>query len=252
MSPDDAIVRSSPTPCHAAAPVWLSRHVHLCKLGERFIVLNVARDEYLCVEGVAAAHLSEIVAEWAELVSRPGSAVELQLNAEITHLVAQGILTTSATDARDVPIGWFGPSTADRALDGNYPSKTCFQAGHIVCFLWSLTSTAFTLRFRSLQFALNSLANCKTGAETEFSIERLADLIAIFRRLRSFSFAGHRRCLLHALALTKFLAHYGIHASFVMGVKVEPWAAHSWVELGNYVLDGTPEQARFYHRILVI
>jgi hypothetical protein len=37
-----------------------------------------------------------------------------------------------------------------------------------------------------------------------------------------------------------------------MGVKVNPWAAHSWVQSGEYVLDGTPEQVRFFTPILVV
>jgi hypothetical protein len=35
-----------------------------------------------------------------------------------------------------------------------------------------------------------------------------------------------------------------------MGVRIEPWAAHSWVQAGEYVLDGTPEQVRFFTPIL--
>jgi hypothetical protein len=54
------------------------------------------------------------------------------------------------------------------------------------------------------------------------------------------------------MTLVRFLAHYGVTADFVIGVKLEPWAAHSWVELSDYILDGTPEQARFYQRILVL
>jgi len=242
------------SPGETAGPVWLSRHVHICRLGARFIVLNVARDEYLSVEGAAAECLSDWLPACPDVAARPNTPGESQHEAGISGLVAQGVLTRSIGDAREVPVTLYGPSTADRALDSNHPGTLRLQTDHVLVFLWSLISTASTLQFGSLQAALNSLAVRKlhTKNEPECGIERAADLIAIFRRLRSVTFAGHRRCLLHAMTLMKFLSHYGIQATFVMGVKVEPWAAHSWVELGCYTLDGTPEQARFYHRILVI
>jgi len=238
----------------AAARVWLSRHIHVCQLDARFIVLNVARDEYLSIEGAAAACLAEWVRAWVRAQDRPGAADDSRFEAQIGQLLAQGVLTRSVAEAREKPPILYGPSRADRALDGNYSSSIRLRPNHVLIFLWSLLSTAFALRFRPLQSTLSALAVRRIPAANarECSIERAGDLIAIFRRLRSVTFATHRRCLLHAITLTKFLAHFGIQASFVMGVKVEPWAAHSWVELGDYVLDGTPEQARFYHRILVI
>src|SRR5581483_10979803 len=128
----------------------------------------------------------------------------------INHLIAQEVLTRSVMDAREDPPTLYGPSTADRALDGNYSTSIRLRPGHVLIFLWSLLSTAFTLRFTSLQSALGSLAVRKIYAmsERECDIERTADFIAIFRRLRSVTFAAHRRCLLHAITLTKFLSHY--------------------------------------------
>jgi Transglutaminase-like superfamily len=236
----------------ATDPWRLSRHVHICKLGTRFIVLNVARDEYLSVEGAAA----ECLSEW--LSGRPRSKSEgtgsLHTRDAINQLISLGVLTINQADAQEVPHISHGPSPASQAMINNTPRTLHLRAGHILIFLRSLLSTACDLRFRSLQSTLNSLTSRKSQSahEPEFDVEHASDLVAIFRRLRSFTFSGHRRCLFHAMVLMRFLSHYGIQPNFVMGVKIEPWAAHSWVEYGDYILDGTPEQARFYHRILIL
>jgi hypothetical protein len=258
MSHSDTHARALRTCSPAAEAVWLSRHVHVCKLGSSFIVLNVARDEYLGVAGSAAQCLSAWLRGWPQLEPpdevTPAPVSPDEASKVMADLIAQGVLTKREADARKTALPWREPSTASRALDHNNPSSLRIRCSDIIVFLTSLASTAAALRFRSLQSALDSLETRKArqGRYQEFNVERTSDLIAIFRRLRSFTFSGHRRCLFHALALMKFLSHYGIHPNFVMGVKVEPWAAHSWVEYGDYVLDATPEQVRFYHPILIV
>src|SRR3569833_3362218 len=130
------------SPGETAGPVWLSRHVHICRLGARFIVLNVARDEYLSVEGAAAECLSDWLPACPDVAARPNTPGESQHEAGSSGLVAQGVLTRSIGDAREVPVTLYGPSTADRALDSNHPKTLRLQTDHVLVFLWSLISTA--------------------------------------------------------------------------------------------------------------
>ena len=69
----------------------------------------------------------------------------------------------------------------------------------------------------------------------------------MFRRLRPYAFAAKDQCLFHALALLKFLAYYNIFPTWVIAVRPTPWAAHSWLQLGNHVLDCNPEEIRWIH-----
>ena len=167
---------------------------------------------------------------------------------------AQGVLTPRETDGRDATPTRLDSSAPHIALDHNVPRGRGIQWGDIAKFLAAFLSTVWLLRCHSLQNAVEAVATRKAGhgCEPELDAALAADLVAIFRRLRSFTFSSHRRCLFHALVLVNFLSRYGVYPYFVMGVKVDPWAAHSWVQSGEYVLDGTPEQVRFFTPILVV
>jgi hypothetical protein len=65
-------------------------------------------------------------------------------------------------------------------------------------------------------------------------------------------FAAEGRCLLHALTLVKFLNRCGFYPDWVIGVTTQPWAAHSWVQWGSFLLDTTPENVCHYTPIMVV
>jgi hypothetical protein len=65
-------------------------------------------------------------------------------------------------------------------------------------------------------------------------------------------FAAEGRCLLHALTLVKFLNRCDFYPDWVIGVTTQPWAAHSWVQWGSFLLDTTPENVCHYTPIMVV
>lgn len=171
----------------------------------------------------------------------------------IGNLVAQGVLTFDEIEGKQATPTTDNSTVASIALDANNPRHRTIGLLDIIRFILACTRTLWLLRCRSLRKAVEAMSENKAlhGAQTEFDAVLAQDLVAIFRRLRSFTFTAHRRCLFHALALVDFLSRYQVYPQFVMGVKVDPWAAHSWVQYGDYILDGTPEQVRFFTPILV-
>jgi Transglutaminase-like superfamily len=83
-------------------------------------------------------------------------------------------------------------------------------------------------------------------------IFRMATMVDVFRQLRCWVFAAEGRCLLHALTLVNFLSAYGLHPEWVFGVSTQPWAAHSWVQWGQFLLDTNPEKVCPYTPILIV
>jgi len=179
----------------------------------------------------------------------------VELSESISQLIDEGILTSDESRGKAATPVRFDSASSTIALIPNTPRERRIRIRDIAIFLWACLYAVWLLRCRSLQKALHIVAARKKAAadpDTAVDVSAVADLIAIFRRLRSFTFNAHRRCLFHALALTIFLSHYGVYPQFVMGVKMDPWAAHSWVQMGEYVLDGTPEQVRFFTPILAV
>lgn len=59
-------------------------------------------------------------------------------------------------------------------------------------------------------------------------------------------------CLQDSLALYDWLAVHGARSSLVLGVQLQPFAAHCWVQLGETVLNDACDRVATYTPILVV
>ncbi|WP_431286735.1 lasso peptide biosynthesis B2 protein [Roseateles chitinivorans] len=73
-----------------------------------------------------------------------------------------------------------------------------------------------------------------------------------FDRLRPLAFSARDRCLHDSLSLVFFLLAQGLSARWVIGVKTNPFGAHSWVQSGRTVLNDQHEYVRAFRPILVV
>jgi hypothetical protein len=86
----------------------------------------------------------------------------------------------------------------------------------------------------------------------DLDLERTRELTGAFTTLRPFFYSAKNRCLLDSLVLIEFLALHDVFPAWVIGVKTFPFAAHSWVQTGPFVLNGNPGYVRGYVPILVV
>ena len=101
---------------------------------------------------------------------------------------------------------------------------------------------------------LDAIASRVTAARhTQAPLEpaEVFEHVQAFRRLRRLFFSEKDRCLLNALALVLFLRRYGYFPLFVIGVKTRPFAAHSWVQHEQILLEGDPANICHFVPILV-
>ena len=92
------------------------------------------------------------------------------------------------------------------------------------------------------------------GAGSEISSDAASLHIAAlkFERLRPFALTARDQCLRDSLALMSFLASMGLRARWIIGVRTRPFGAHSWVQIGDLVLNDHHEHVRAYQPILVV
>ncbi|WP_431261872.1 lasso peptide biosynthesis B2 protein [Roseateles chitinivorans] len=91
---------------------------------------------------------------------------------------------------------------------------------------------------------------CRLTAPAVHESVRLAALA--FERLRPLAFSARDRCLHDSLSLVFFLFAEGLSARWVIGVKTNPFGAHSWVQSGRTVLNDQHEFVRAFRPILVV
>ncbi|WP_405053681.1 MULTISPECIES: lasso peptide biosynthesis B2 protein [unclassified Sphingobium] len=63
---------------------------------------------------------------------------------------------------------------------------------------------------------------------------------------------AENKCLLRSMSLARYLAGRGIDAKLVIGVKLAPFGAHSWVQDNDRILNDRHEIVRIFTPILVI
>ena len=123
----------------------------------------------------------------------------------------------------------------------------------IAVFLYYLTWSAISLRLLRFHRVVRSVHRRRQAALRigyKFDLSRTSELVAAFRGIRPYFFLAKDNCLLHALTLVNFLAHYGEFPVLVFGIKTDPWGAHAWVQSERYLLDCNPENVCHLEQIL--
>lgn len=106
---------------------------------------------------------------------------------------------------------------------------------------------------QSLKAILDRISRCfRNGALPPWPREPspAAELAAVYVNIRPFV-RVQDKCLVWSLGMQKFLAAKGIRANLVIGVKLEPFAAHAWLQSAGMVLSCPLEEARLYTPLLV-
>ncbi|MGH7485489.1 MAG: lasso peptide biosynthesis B2 protein [bacterium] len=88
--------------------------------------------------------------------------------------------------------------------------------------------------------------------KTQVDIELARQSTLVFRELRPYFYSMRDQCLLDSLTLAEYLGDDGVAPTLIIGVCPRPFAAHSWLQIGRSVLNGTPENARRFTALAVV
>jgi hypothetical protein len=226
----------------------LAPHAFVCRVREAVVLLDLTNDRYLTVHGEQMRALGAAVHGWPAQ-AEPGS------HARGAHLAEQlrqkGLLTLdAAAGKRAEPID-LSVDEVPIAVGIDRIRVRRIRFLDVVNFLFAWARMSWSLRWRGLYATVSTVQRRNSWrADEPFDENAAVELVCVFRRLRCYTFVAHEKCLLHALVLTDFLARHGVYPTFVMGVRLGPWAAHSWVQEGRLVLDATPASIRDFTPIL--
>ena len=88
--------------------------------------------------------------------------------------------------------------------------------------------------------------------QVTFEPERVAELVGAYYRLQPFAFSPLDACLRNSLTLLLFLRRFGVSPTWLFGVAMSPWAAHSWLQHEGFVLNDSVMHIRKYVPILAV
>jgi hypothetical protein len=235
---------------------WMPPHTRICVTATGAVVLDLKRNRYFGLGYREARSLSTLAANWSAASMSSGRALEPMEPDDAARLadalVKAGFLTAVAPTEPGPPIASIDPTSALTSVGYELAAAPPLHLHHIVAFLRACIWAKRAVDSRLLYSIACEVAESKAGITHDIDLQDVVELVSVFRRLRPFAFAAKDRCLFHALALLKFLAHYNVFPTWVVAVRPTPWAAHSWLQLGNHVLDCNPEEISGYTPILAI
>ncbi|MEJ1961536.1 MAG: lasso peptide biosynthesis B2 protein [Gammaproteobacteria bacterium] len=243
---------------HSGPPYRLADDVYVCATSRGAVFLDLKKDEYIGIDAHQAHALAPLVQGWPEVMgnastSIPSPAVPTEVESAFARsLCAQGLLCESpACAARSSCL--LSVATDELVAWECMPAHDV-RPRHVFRFLWALVVSLFMLHCRSLHATVKRCER-RRDARTASDIcdpQIAARLLGIYTHIRMFVFARRARCLIDSITLVEFLAAYGVYPCWVIGVQVRPFAAHSWVQTGQFVLNGTPAFIRSYRPIVVV
>lgn len=241
---------------HNKQEFWMPSHTRVCVTATGAVVLDLKRNRYFGLGYREARSLSTLATNWSSASTIAGHELEpmpLDDAARLADaLVKAGFLTPVAPTETGPGFTAIESNAALTSVGHELSAAVRLRLGHIVAFLRACIWAKRAVDSRLLYSIACEVAANKAVAPHTIDLERTIELVSAFRRLRPYAFAAKDQCLFHALALLKFLSHYNIYPTWVIAVRPKPWAAHSWLQFGSFVLDCNPEEICEYTPILAI
>ena len=234
----------------------LPAHVRACARREGTVLLDLRKNRYFAVGSAESALLSTVVANWprastsscaantptvVETADRYASAL---IRAELLSMSAS--LPSLGTLEVAVPQAAIGEEIIQRSAVSICDVTRFFRARR-----WARRSVR-SCSFEAIAQAVDALRKGKETCAVTVVNSEVVRLVCVFRTLRPATLKARGQCLVHSLALLRFLVDYGVIATWVVGVRLRPWGAHSWLQIGEYVLDATPDDVSGFDPILAV
>lgn len=239
--------------------------VYGCQLPEGVVLLDVRNDKYLALSDPLLRKLSRVVQDWPDCAPRDCSGALTELaephvsDADLIvlceQLTAHGILCRTGNQLRGParqPVDLPHPTTFVPDYSGPTPNVGPLD---IWRFVVSCLTTYIRLHAFSLRSALERVKRMTARLErahTHTDLARVVRLVRMFRRMQPYLYSTKDRCLFNGLTLAQYLALYRIRARLIIGVRMDPFSAHCWVQFDDTVFDSTPEEVACFSPLLVI
>ncbi len=242
-----------PTPSPISTP-RLADHVRVCRFDDQMIFLDLLRGRYIGMAGTHVGALSAVVCKDSTATNIPAPTTDRLLHAAVERLREQQLLSDMPAQRPKgqspmviEPITSLSADDARESAQADWRTLLRLWRATLVVTLW--------LRHRSLFDIVNRIMALRArhgAAQANAEDPAMLAAVASYMRLRPLALTSHDRCLKDSLTLILFLASRGLFPQWVVGVRIHPFGAHSWVQSQGVVLNDLAERVRHYQAILVV
>ncbi|HEY8586949.1 MAG TPA: lasso peptide biosynthesis B2 protein [Rhodanobacter sp.] len=212
-------------------PYRMREGVSHCQVDGSLIFLDLEEDRYFRLS-------SRLEDMFLSFLSSNGQPV-----VDVSELVRQNILV-KALDAAPTPSATLNAAPSLSAIE-HQSDAPVFDAVTLLEVFATVCSTQFQLRTRRLNRTIASAVAYRQRMTSHIlfppnrpQAERLIESAGAFRHARR-CVPIDTSCLLDSISMVKFLARRRLPADIVFGVALNPFAAHCWVQAGEWLLNDT-------------
>ena len=213
----------------------LPDHLGVCEIDRRTVMLDLRRDRYFQLDSRTASAFRSC------REAPDGSAAG---DSAVPELVKRRWLVP--LDGAPAPVRTI-PDVRRRSLIGELPHvpPTFAIFRGVVSALWSCRRA---LKRRGLENAAEEARRRKPSAEDGSDLHLHLAAFRAARRLVPMA----PNCLTDSLALSAFLAARGFRSDLVFGVKLDPFAAHCWLQNEEAILNDAADSVSDFTPILAV
>jgi Transglutaminase-like superfamily len=233
---------------------YLSSHVYCCAFSDGAIFLNSRTGDYLGIDSEYLPALIANIADWptapSPRVPGPTQRIE-QADQLIANLHERGILATTASSR---PTIHHSDPLISLSAIGRTRSPKSIPMRHRITFIASLVRVLIVRRKDRLEPIINWLQRRQAALDgcRPTDLEHISFLLSSFERMRVWFYTANKKCLLDSLVLSVYLSLARQSCTFVIAVATKPFLAHSWVQVGQAVLNDTVEHVQIFRPIIVV
>ena len=205
--------------------------LHHCHFDGAVVLFDLSADRYFLLADHSAKRFDRVLAGRGT-------------SADKDHLRSLGLLADGANG--NLGLATLPPMAARSLVDE--PSAKASMAATLCC-IWEQRRARRDLQNNSLADIVSRLRR-SSDQSSPSSADDCREIAAAFVRAKRYM-SSDDQCLVRGIAMTRMLGRRGVAASLVFGVTM-PFAAHSWVQVGDTVLTDSLDMVLHYRPIFAV
>ena len=222
----------------------LPEHCHFSVNGDHCIFLDLLQDRYFGLTPEQTRHFRLLVGG--------GDASSPAVTTLANELIERGLLTAQAHRSRPLSAITLPPPVGS-LVDRDADDPPAITAWHVIAFGIAVTKATLLLRTRSFLSLISRAQHRRERHRRALSTadwERARSALDTFQWLCPWVYARRDRCYFDSVVVLEYLALFNIFPRWIIGVTSQPFCAHAWVQLDDFVLNDTPQHVRMFTPIV--
>ncbi|MEJ1961554.1 MAG: lasso peptide biosynthesis B2 protein [Gammaproteobacteria bacterium] len=246
---------------------FLSQHSFACEAAGHAVFLDLKRDKYTAVAPEDLWVLRTAVQGWpaiqptppddttaTAIATAPAGTKQSRITTDVVDmLIKEGLVTADASLGKAAtPPHLDAPTNTFLANPRLWPQLTTRDLRNFIS-VWA--ATTLMLRTLPISWIANRARRRKerlAASAPPFDPRKAQLLTTIHFVLQPAFYSAKDACLRNSLTLVEFLARYQIYPTWAFGVRMEPFAAHSWVQQGPVLFTDPIDHVKTFTPIMLI